>query len=176
MNKTLAYSDQQRIEAMQSRVQSLVVQLNRLYSSARALEIELPGVDNLKELFIDIRTGNYLLPLSRQIRDSKFRTEKLITDGNTVLKELASLRAYVLQSSDNLVIINTEALESFFDTHFRLFTDADDAAAIQYAKELANNLQKINSLRERESGRGYSLFSLQENTILSQVLSKKSII
>jgi hypothetical protein len=169
MNK-LAFESQSQIDAITQRVQAVVVQLNSLYASGRALDIQLCGIDGLRDLFNDIKTGTFLNPLSRSIRDSKFKTDHFLAAGNAVLKPLTELRPYLLQSEDGIVVTNTDALQKHIE-QYRLYISDLEAQSIEAIKKLLADLQTVKTIKERPLGD--NLFTRAEHTLIKELLSYK---
>jgi len=172
MNKLiLKHENKQQIEAVTTRVQALVAQLNSLYKSGREIGFSLPGIDELKGLSLDIRTGNFLLPLARKIRDEKkFRTENLIAGINGVVKPLDELRKFLLQAEDGIVLANTETMQSFFDEKYRFYISPEEEESVTAVKNMVAHFQKVQVLRELKNSMGYALFDINSNSCINRIL------
>jgi len=167
----LKHENKKQIDAIQGRVAGLVIQLNNLYKFGREIGFELPGIDEMKSLSLDIRTGNFLLPLSRRLRDEKkYRTEALVDGINAAVKPLDELRSFLLQAEDLTVLSNTEAMQSYLDDKYRFFITPEQEESVNVVKSLVDHLQTVQVLREQKNSMGYALFDINSNSTINRIL------
>ena len=175
MNKDILIYESQSAKVLQQSVETFAANSNALYAEAKRIGIPLPTFESIRPLLGAMLRKDFSgehIAFSRLLDKCELKTEKLISLGATLYGAHREFSKWVEQDAKGNIVIRQDLLEKYVDETFRCYADDGESKTIQWGKSFAQELKKLQALRNKNDGKGAAAFTLEENTIFSNTIFK----